>query len=247
MNDLTQLTDLYIEAEKADRHFTIKLEEIIGDSPDYDDEDLELSAEDIKTLSSLESEIKVYVTGWVESINNLLANPKDRLRFNDPELSNDINFSLTIKKLPEESLKIKKLIDKLYDHNQVLKRILEDWPSESSTTNQVEIEPAKYDKKARTIYIAGRYIKFKKNAVYQPAICEAMFEDPKKLWTLKEFMNIWDSLYDYLDIAKDIDWNKVYDAIKKMNRRIEETSGVSDLFLLNTKSVQLNPKYLNQT
>jgi hypothetical protein len=55
----------------------------------------------------------------------------------------------------------------------------------------------------------------------------------------------WDSLYDYLpDLQKPTDWNKVYDAIKKINARVEKYTDIPDLFKLTTKSVRLNPKYI---
>jgi hypothetical protein len=74
-----------------------------------------------------------------------------------------------------------------------------------------------------------------------------MFAEPNKLWQLKDFQEVWDSLYDYLDLAKPTDWNRVYDVIQKMNTRVKRSTNISDLFKLTTKSVRLNPKYITPT
>ena len=67
--------------------------------------------------------------------------------------------------------------------------------------------------------------------------------EPTKLWTLRELQTVWDDYYEFMDNRLDTDWHRVYEAINRLNERIRKRTDISDLFLLSTKSVRLNPKY----
>lgn len=114
---------------------------------------------------------------------------------------------------------------------------------QQSYSEPSNITPAHYDNKNRTLFFAGEAIVFRKNAPFTPALCQAILSKPAKLWTLKELQVVWDDLYEYINNERPTDWHRVYEAVNRLNERIRKQTGISDLFLLSTKSVRLNSKY----
>ena len=102
-----------------------------------------------------------------------------------------------------------------------------------------------YDPKTRTIHIGNKVVRFREGAPFTPTICEIMFKSPEKLFELRDFQTVWDDLYDYLGNERPSDWHRVYEVLKRLNERARKVAGVENLFELNTKSVRINPKYLN--
>lgn len=201
-----------------------------------------------KTAETLSS-VKKFVSEWVDNVNNILdkiGKTRYKMQFNHPKSTG--SSSLHIAELTNNEQNLYQILDDLCDRVEELRRIIFDYEesSERSVATSVKaIEPARYDKANRTIFFADEAIRFNENAEYSPAICKLMFEMPDKLWQLKDFLAVWDSLYDYLpDLQKPTDWNKVYDAIKKINARVEKYTDIPDLFKLTTKSVRINPKYI---
>ena len=105
------------------------------------------------------------------------------------------------------------------------------------------IVPARYDDKSQTLFFADEAIRFRRNAPFTPALCQTILSEPAKLWTLKELQVVWDELYEFMGNERPTDWHRVYEAINRLNERIRKRTDISDLFLLSTKSVRLNPKY----
>jgi hypothetical protein len=203
-----------------------------------------------KSTAEVLSAVQQFADSWAEAVNCTLekiGRTRYKIQFKHPKSSS--SSSLSMQELTTNEEILYEVLDNLCDRVSELKLIIFDYEESNERTiaSNDEIEPATYDPKTRTIFFADEAIRFNKNAEYSPAICELMFEKPDKLWELKDFQTVWDSLYDYLDIAKPTDWNKVYDAIKKINSRVEKTTGISDLFKLTTKSVRLNPKYIAPT
>ena len=196
------------------------------------------------------SKVQAFTNNWVDNVNTVLdkiGKTRYKLQFKHPKFTS--SSSLHIGELTKNEEKLYEILDYLSDQVSELKRIIFDYEesSERLVSKTDDVEPATYDPKTRTIFFADEAIRFNKNAEYSPAICKLMFETPDKLWQLKDFQSVWDSLYEYLDIAKPTDWNRVYDTIKKMNTRIEKATGISNLFKLTTKSVRLNPKFIAPT
>lgn len=121
---------------------------------------------------------------------------------------------------------------------------LEKSTENTMTKNMKDIEPATYDKKTRTIFFADEAIRFRKDATYTAGILAMIFDKPEKLWTIKEFMKVWDDYYEYIGNEKPNDWQKIYQAFKKANERVEKATGISDLFKFSTTSVRINTAYL---
>lgn len=200
-----------------------------------------------KTAEFLQNVTK-YVSDWITNVKVVLVKidkARYKVQFDDPVWKvGTMTYGETT---PNED-KLTEIIQDFDCRLAELRKIIIDYETTSEQTIQATtqaIEPASYDPKTRTIFFADEAIRFNKNAEYQPAICKLMFEKPEKLWELKDFLTVWDSLYDYLpDLQKPTDWNKVYDAIKKINARVANSTNVADLFKLTTKSVRLNPKYI---
>lgn len=192
---------------------------------------------------------KQYVDGWIKDVEGVLGRigkTRYKMQFNDPSGSGVSNLSFS--ELTENERRLDDILDDFGDRVGELRRIIFDYEESSERSLPAltqTVEPATYDEKSRTIFFADEAIRFNKNAEYSPAICKLMFEMPDKLWQLKDFLAVWDSLYDYLpNMQKPTDWNRVYDVIQKMNARVEKSTNVPDLFKLTTKSVRLNPKYI---
>lgn len=199
-----------------------------------------------KTAQVLE-QAKQYIVGWVADIELLLdkvGKARYKMQFADP----DVRVGLRgIGKTTANEDALAELLDDFEQKLGELRKIIIDLESNSERAlpSSRDIEPASYDAKTRTIFFADEAIRFKKNAEYSPAFCRLMFEAPGKLWQLKDFQKLWDSQYELLnDLQKPTDWNKVYDAIKKINSRVEKYTDIPDLFKLTTKSVRLNPRYV---
>jgi hypothetical protein len=194
------------------------------------------------------SAVKNFAERWTEEVNSILekiGKTRYKIRFKHPKTSS--SSSLHLGELTKNEEALYETLDSLSDKVSELKSIIFDYEEsgERAVVSTDDTEPATYDPKTRTIFFADEAIRFNTNAEYSPAICKLMFEKPDKLWQLKDFLAVWDSLYDYLpDIQKPTDWNKVYDAIKKINARVEKYTDIPDLFKLTTKSVRINPKYI---
>lgn len=201
-----------------------------------------------KTMEVLRS-AQQFVDGWIKDVEIVLeriGKTRYKMQFSDPRTVGTSH--LRINELTKNERKLEDILDDFSDRVAELRRIIFDYEESnerSLPTTVKAIEPARYDKDNRTIFFADEAIRFNENAEYSPAICKLMFEKPDKLWQLKDFLAVWDSLYDYLpDLQKPTDWNKVYDAIKKINSRVEKYTDIPDLFKLTTKSVRINPKYI---
>lgn len=200
-----------------------------------------------KTAEMLQTAQK-HVSNWIAEVKTVLdktGKARYEVQFDDPVWK--IGTMTYGETTPNED-KLTEIIQDFDCRLAELRKIIIDYETTSEQTLQnttQAIEPASYDPKTRTIFFADEAIRFNKNAEYQPAICKLMFEKPEKLWELKDFLTVWDSLYNYLpDIQKPTDWNKVYDAIKKINARVANSTNIADLFKLTTKSVRINPKYI---
>ncbi len=190
-----------------------------------------------------------FVDGWIKEVEvvlNRIGKTRYKMQFSDPRTVGSNHLS--INELTKNERKLEDILDDFSDRVAELRRIIFDYEESnerSIPTTAKAIEPARYDKANRTIFFADEAIRFNENAEYSPAICKLMFEKPDKLWQLKDFLAVWDSLYDYLpDLQKPTDWNRVYDAIKKINARVEKYTDIPDLFKLTTKSVRINPRYI---
>lgn len=263
-DDVAELVKLYEEGSKAsDRfgklqeaivptrmHNTLSMPQIVKSGP-FGIPTLaypESEPEHEKTVELLQA-AQLFVDGWIKDVEAVLSKigkTRYKMQFNEPQSAGIRHLS--IGELTTNEDKLEDVLGDFSDRVAELRRIIFDYEESnerSLPTTTKAIEPARYDKTNRTIFFADEAIRFNENAEYSPAICKLMFEKPDKLWQLKDFLAVWDSLYDYLpDLQKPTDWNKVYDAIKKINARVEKYTDIPDLFKLTTKSVRINPKYI---
>lgn len=197
-----------------------------------------------------EQDVNEITEKWVDKVMTILKNDvqqvRFRLQFEDPKVS----YIHGINHRDDKQLdKIEKVIDNFGDKVTALREIviqLEESSEVAQRPPDDNIEPASYDPKTKTIFFADEAVRFNKGSRYGPAICELMFakKPDKKIWQLKDFQQLWDSLYDYVGLQKPSDWQRVHDVILKLNARIAKRTNVDNLFLLSTKSVRLNQKYI---
>lgn len=203
-------------------------------------------------LATIAEEADKYTKKWMKSVDSLLSSLEQirfHLQFENPKQKSSI-----VPKIGETTLLEKRLynsVKSLSEHHAELRQIiieLEKATEIITTKNTVDIEPAYYDKRTRTIFFAGEAIRFKKDATYSPAVCELLFNHPeKKIWQLKDLLKLWDEVAYYGELNAPNDWHKVYEAIKRTNDRVKDRTGIDDLFLFSTTSVRLNPAYLKTT
>ena len=202
------------------------------------------------TFKGLSKSVDDFYAEWTGAVNAILKDtPRFRLLFNDP---NEAGYMGNIwKNIPQPVQAIEDKLSDLYRRVQSLYKIIIEMDrnaDQMKRPNTKDIEPATYDKKTRTIFFADEAIRFKKDATYSPAICELMFSHPeKKIWRLTDLLKLWDEVAYYGELNAPNDWHKVYEAIKRINDRIKEKTGIDDLFLFSTTSVRLNSSYLEVT
>lgn len=207
-----------------------------------------LKAPEHRQLATIVKKIDKYAKSWIKSVDKLLSSLEQirfQLQFESPKQKSNITPKLGETTPLEEHLY--DVVSNLGKRNYELRHIiieLEKSTENSTSKNMKNIEPATYDKKTRTIFFAGEAVRFRKNANYTAGVLAMIFDKPKKLWTIKEFMKVWDDYYEYLGNEKPNDWQKIYQAFKKANERVAKTTGIDDLFKFSTTSVRLNPAYL---
>ena len=158
-----------------------------------------------KTAELLQT-AKKHVADWILDVKTVLdktGKARYKVQFDDPVWKvGTMTYGETT---PNED-KLTEVIQDFDCRIAELRNIIIDYETTSEQALQATtqaIEPASYDPKTRTIFFADEAIRFNKNAEYQPAICKLIFEKPEKLWELKDFLSVWDSLYDYLpDLQK---------------------------------------------
>lgn len=146
--------------------------------------------------------------------------------------------------LTEQGRRIEATLSNLESRIKTLYRIIIDIDETNEKHIAPEIQRASYDPVTRTLYFADKEIRFSKNAKYPPEICKLMFSDLKKNnWKLSDFYHLWPSGQDY-ETPTPEDWQRIQDVIRKFNKRIENKTKISDLFVFNGKSVHLNKNYI---
>ena len=101
-----------------------------------------------------------------------------------------------------------------------------------------------FDKQKKVIVLGNAVIGFNKNNKFSKQLCEIIINQPKKLWTIKELQSVWDPNYEYVGCEKPSDWQRVCTAIRQQNEKIRKKTTIEDLFVLTTKEVTVNKKYL---
>jgi hypothetical protein len=259
---VNELATLYIEGNKSIEYFQNRYNKLTEGrfqgfvfqtySPFEDKTYRAKPIENYDEFKELEKAVADFDKEWVKAVDDILASVAQvrfRLQFNDPQT---IGFFVPYKgSLPPKIEALADKIDDLTSRVGELRKIVIDL---EKTTEQIkpvdtkDIEPATYDKKTRTIFFADEAIRFKKDATYTPALCELIFNHPeKKVWQLKDLLRLWDEVAYFGNLEAPNDWHKVYEAVKRINDRVKEKTGIDDLFLFSTTSVRLNPAYLKVT
>ncbi len=201
-------------------------------------------------LQATLEEVDNYATKWIKSVQDLLGKVKQtrfKLQFDNPNQKDFVNKPLGVTTEAEDHL-YDTVSDLSMRHSELRQIILElEKSSEQiSQSEEKNIEPPVFKKTTKTLYLAGKAIRFNKNAEYTPILCEIILSNPTKLWALKDLLKYWDEYAYYASMEAPNDWQKVHNAIKRLNERIERATGIEDLFVFSTTSVRANPAYLKQ-
>lgn len=201
--------------------------------------------ENVYTLDILKTATEV-AAGWTQNTKVILkdsSKARYRLQFGS---SYGTPFAVPAKNMTKTEQDLYDTINRFSQRVDELRTIIIDmeaYKEQEHHTEQSNTTPARYDNKSRTLFIADQAIRFRQNAPFTPTLCQTILSEPAKLWTLKELQVVWDELYEFIDNERPTDWHRVYEAVNRLNERIRKQTGISDLFLLSTKSVRLNPKY----
>ena len=193
-----------------------------------------------------EQAVKDATAQWLDDVlvtlKRVAPQARYRLQFNNAD---ETGYTLeTAIGLTEQGKRIETMLSDLESRVKTLYKIIIDLDETTEKHIAPEIQRASYDPIARTLYFAGKEISFTKNAKYPPEICRLMFADLKKVdWKLSDFYELWQPDHAYNTPTLE-DWQRIQDVIRKFNKRVENKTKISDLFIFNGKSVHLNRNYI---
>ncbi len=201
--------------------------------------------ENVYTLEMLKTARKI-ATDWTQATETILKDSgkaRYKLQFGS---SRGTPFATPAKNMTKTEQDLYDTINHFSQRVDELHTIIVDMETASEQQPRPvpsSIAPARYDDKSQTLFFADKAIRFRRNAPFTPALCQTILSKPDKLWTLRELQVVWDDYYELMDSKRPTDWHRVYEAVNRLNERIRKQTGISDLFLLTTTSVRLNPKY----
>ena len=194
-------------------------------------------------LQEIVAKVDDYAERWIKTVQDLLSKVRQvrfKMQFDSPDQKGF--FRMSIGETTRTEDRLYNTIDNLTMRHAELRQIILDIERGAEQATQprtTNVEPATYDKKKKAIIFAGSVFGFRSNADTAPFLCSKIFDKPDGLWTLKELQEDWDAL------CEKPDWRRVYETITRINQRIQNKTGVGDLFIVDTKTVRLNPAYLS--
>ena len=215
-------------------------------SPYINTKDHAIPPEAQAKMDEYEQRAKDTATQWLDDVlatlKQVAPQARHRLQFNN---SDETGYTLeTVIGLTEQGKRIEATLSNLESHVKTLYKIIIDIDETTEKHIAPAIQRASYNPVSRTLYFAGEEISFTKNAKYPPEICKLMFADLKKVdWRLSDFYELWQPDHAH-DTPTLEDWQRIQDVLRKFNKRIENKTKISDLFVFNGKSVHLNRNYI---
>lgn len=188
-----------------------------------------------------------YIDRWNELVLECLkklGSIEYEIRFQE---GSDHGFSLNFTGMTERESKFSDMISDFESQVVELRAIIFDIERESrKATSQQKNDKITvcFDKQKKVIVLGNAVIGFNKNNKFSKQLCEIIINQPKKLWTIKELQSVWDPNYEYVGCEKPSDWQRVCTAIRQQNEKIRKKTAIEDLFVLTTKEVTVNKKYL---
>lgn len=233
-NDFVKNSGLFEVVTYADR---------LVASPFASKEEKTLPPATIIKMDEFEKRVSEKTKAWSDKVttklNVVAPQARYRLSFNDIDLS---VYSSNLLKPTAQGKRITNALAELKSRIKRLYSIIVD--IEKSTQTAPTIQRASYDPVKRVLYFAGEEIGFYSNSVYPPEICRIMFANlSKEDWKLSDFFSLWNEDLNYITPSPK-DWQRVQDVIRKLNQRIKKRTKISNLFILDSKSVHLNKNYI---
>jgi hypothetical protein len=220
-------------------------------SPLISEDNAQKALDDYDAFKALSDEVRRSCNDWTETVSELLKEtPIFHFQFDDPDEMGYLYGKCGFKNIPPQIRNIEYKISETQMRVFALKKIITEIGKNLQQVNQSEtkyIEPPVFKRSTQTLYFAGKAIRFNKNAKYSPILCDTILSEPTKLWALKDLLKYWNASDYFAGMNLPNDWQKVHQAIKRLNKRVEDATEIDDLFDFSTTSVRANPAYLKQS
>lgn len=198
---------------------------------------------------ALRDEINAYVASWRANVLQVLSDGGfigARLHFETHSVSIEPSGHVYEQYIPD----VKNLGETLREFEQRLLTLpgtISDIQQQNNTTPIIKRKiKARYIKEKQALEVDSKLITFRKDCNFRKRLCEIMFDHPKKTWTTRDLQKVWEDNYEFTGDEKPSDWQRVGEALKQIQERIRKKTGIEDLFIFDTKTAKLNPKYLQK-
>lgn len=213
-----------------------KLEGMLMNLPIHN---IQKSLDDFSTLNIDIKEFKPVKPAYNEF--NLHTITRENIEFGNIKLRTVQDTQLQVQSLKGDVKEIKEtIIQDAKKKDEMLEELLDYFKNGGSST--VKVTKVKYNKKTAELSINNQTINIKADT-NEHYLCKLLFankENIKKVWEVYDIIEAWGENTEILDV-----WIKViYNTIRRLNEKIQLSTGLERFILYESKSVLVNPNYL---
>lgn len=213
-----------------------KLEGMLMNLPIHD---IQQSLGDFSTLNVDIKEFKPVKPAYNEFILHTIT--RENIEFGNIKLRTVQDTQLQVQSLKGDVKEIKDtIIQDAKKKDEMLEELLDYFKNGGSNT--VKITKVKYNKKTAELSINKQTINIKADT-NEHYLCKLLFankENIKKAWEVYDIVEAWGENTEILDV-----WIKViYNTIRRLNEKIQLSTGLERFILYESKTVLVNPNYL---
>jgi uncharacterized protein YeeX (DUF496 family) len=221
MEELKQIEDSYINLPIRD------LGKSLSEISTFD-----LHVNEFKPIKSIDNEYLLRTT-IIESIDfgNIKFNTVQQTQLQVQSLKGDVK---EIKKtFIKDARKKDEMLEELLDYFR------------NGGTSIVKIKKIKYNKKSAELIIDDKIVKIKADT-NQHYLCKILFSSKKSIQRVWEIYDIVEALGENANCLEG--WVRIiYDTVRRLNEKIQLQTGIERFILYDSKTVIVNPKYLDST
>lgn len=202
-------------------------------------DDVERSLSDYRTLNFEIKEFKPVKPAYNEFI--LITRTRENIEIGDIKLRTVQDTQLQVQSLKVDLKEIKEtIIQDAKNKDEMLEELLDYFKNGGSNT--VKVTKVKYNKKTAELSINKQTINIRADT-NEHYLCKLLFankENIKKVWEVYDIIEAWGENTEILDV-----WIKViYNTIRRLNEKIQLSTGLERFILYENKTVLVNPNYL---
>lgn len=109
---------------------------------------------------------------------------------------------------------------------------------------ELELNPARYDSRSKTLWLLGKDIKISKRAEhYGHDLLMTLFKQPNHVWSMPEILTDWRRPLEGPIKDKRLR-DQIYQAGRAVNEKVAGCTQVQDFLKLSSKEIYINSKYL---